>query len=228
LCAVACEGARGPAGADGEDGKKGDDGADGKKGDKGQDGAPGLTGPRGPMGLQGERGEQGAQGEQGPPGAELVDADGGVLYAPRAWIACNVALDLVDANTVAPGTDGITETSFSYRITVFANGDIDNQCAANLGTAESASGSAYFPAPTQGATTGACLASVDYPPAGGAGAAAGFWAFTVDADGPMTTYHDDASHPLNGDFYRFTEGNCNVLVDRDGQGWKQSTLADWF
>jgi hypothetical protein len=233
---VGCSGDPGPKGDPGDPGKQGERGDDGTKGANGAPGANGKDGAEGIDGTPGKDGARGPTGELGPAGPKGArgpaggsDEDSGTerpAYEPSVWIACNAALDIVSNGAL--GQDGIFETSFVYRATLFVGGDVDVQCTVGLGSVESASGGAYFPAPTNGAAQASCLADLDYPPIGGAGSTVGEWKFETTNSGPRVSYHDpDPGHPLNNDAYTFTESDCTLLGNRDGV-WRQSTIAAVF
>lgn len=156
-----------------------------------------------------------------------ADSDAGAGYEPRLWLSCNAVRDLVDANSGLPGTDSITETGASYRVVIYANHDVQTDCSVELGAAAADSDSNYYPAFTNGATTGSCLAYVDYPPTGAIGSAVGYWRFTVESSGPRATYNDEAAHPLDGYFLGFSESECRIARALDGR-WMPTTLADVF
>ncbi len=201
LVLLGCEGPAGAAGADG------DDGEDGERGPRGPAGDAGVEGPPGPQG----------------------DAAIGGWYYPIAWFACGGSYDLVDADQLIDspdviGEDGVEETGLSYTITLFSTGDVDVQCTAGLGRAESAAGAAYFPGDRAGAGDASCLAGVDYPPFG---STVGFWSFAIDGDGPSATYLDpDPGHPLDAEAVAFDDGDCTVLVTDESGAWEESSLAE--
>lgn len=192
-------------------------------GAQGKAGPTGAMGAMGTMGLQGEPGADGARGPAGPPGAS-ADAGDERGYGPGLWVACARSVDLIDANTVAPGQDGIKETFFSYRVTAYVGQDVNVQCEVALGSVETASSGGYFPAITTGATTAACSPSIDYPPTG---SNVGLWSFGIVAGVPRATYKDPDPGTLDGHAESFGESDCTVLKN-DDDGWSPSSLADAF
>lgn len=199
-------------------------------GDDGINGENGAMGARGPAGPRGESGQQGPAGNAGPMGAPGRDGKDAAAssYRPHAFVGCSVVLDLVASGGL--GMDGVTETYFDYSVIEFSNGDLSVACEAGLGAAESASDGSYYPVVVNGATTAACITSVDYPPyVTGPSGHVGEWIFRIGAAGPEATYRDDDSgHPLDGDTYRFIENDCNVWLMSDAGEWADAALSDVF
>jgi hypothetical protein len=164
-------------------------------------------------GADGQRGLNGAEGPRGPQGLPGAAAD---EYRPSVWIACTAAIDLL-------GGDGVGETHLTYQATAFSNDDLDVDCSASIGEAQSASGGGYFPAPVQGAQDGFCLAAADYPPSS---AEAGFWSFTV-APTPRATYVD-AGHPLDGTGHVFLSAECVAWKLNDSDVWESADISRLF
>ena len=83
-----CNGAEGPAGADGQDGAQGSPGMDGTDGQDGAQGPPGMNGTdgqdgaQGPPGLNGTDGQDGAQGPPGMNGSDGHDGTDGAQGPP--------------------------------------------------------------------------------------------------------------------------------------------------
>lgn len=185
-----------------------------------------CEGPRGPAGPPGEPGDRGPQGPAGEAGGGVA---AGAAYRPLFWIGCSFVADVVDGAALTIGEDGIAESSFAYRATLFSNGDVQVSCATSVGGAESAAGGGYFPAVTVGASNGSCLTGVDLPPFNLAAVEmAGFWTYSISADGPRVVYTDDAAHPANGMGFMFEENDCSVFVLDDGGEWSDSSLAEAF
>jgi hypothetical protein len=180
-------------------------GEDGRDGEDGEDGTQGAVGPAGPSGPQGAKGEPGD------------DAAG---YQPRFWASCDRTVDLVFS-------DGIEETLLDYTLIRFTNGDLDVSCLVGAGSAEQSSNQIYYPELTNGATSGACLTPLDYPPT--SDGTVGMWRFTSTAElGPRATYSDVSSHPLNNRQVPFTENDCHVYtMDAKGE-WSDSSLGEMF
>ena len=133
--------------------------------------------------CNGAAGAAGQPGPAGAPGPAGMNAPG-QGYQPTLSVLCAAEIDLVDgaANPTTPqiiGTDGIDESYFQYSIVVYANGDAQTTCSVALGSVETASGGAYYPATAQGAGFRHCQAVIDYPPYPAAGNAGGFWDFTI-------------------------------------------------
>jgi Collagen triple helix repeat (20 copies) len=228
----ALQGDQGEPGVMGENGAMGSPGATGAKGAMGSPGATGamgLPGAMGAIGLPGVIGAMGLPGDIGPTGDTGATGDPGPAgsYMPRAWVACDVTLDLLAA-TGLPGTDGVKETAFGYRVTAYTNHDAEVGCSAALGAKDSTSASDYYPGTTNGASSLTCLLSLDYPPAPASNGTAGSWKFRASTGGPTATYSDPDPNTLNGFKYTFVENDCNGLfVGSDGT-WQPASLADLF
>ena len=191
---------------------------------EGERGPSGVIGPRGPEGLQGP---VGGQGPAGPPGKDGMLPEGGT-YRPRYWVSCNASLDLISFNSTGQPqrlADGMSETLLVYNVLLYTNGDVEVSCTAGIGSAQSGTISDYFPAVTNGASTGLCIAPADYPPFG---TQAGFWQLQTSS-GPHAQYMD-ADNPLglNGFSHSFTESECNSDVLGDDGKWTHVTLSDVF
>jgi hypothetical protein len=228
LLMAACEGERGPAGRSGADGRDGEDGPPGEQGTMGAQGVMGLPGargaegPAGPAGPQGEPGADGARGADGPPGS--IAAGGGFSYRPSGFVGCVVLLDLLDGSGL--GEDGTADTAVEYAITAYSNDDVSVRCNATVG-AETAAFSAYYPAITNGAASGTCDATADYPPYPAGGGSPGFWRLQITDTGLSAVYFDaDLNHPLDGSAYDFIENDCSAFVmDLSGE-WHDAALTD--
>lgn len=162
-------------------------------------------------------------GERGPAGSS---------YRPVFWVYCNAAIDLLrlGATGAERGPDGVPETSLDYALVFYSNGDTEVQCKAGIGSAQNGSSSSYFPSPTRGAMTGACIADADIPTPGATTGEVGYWSFdVVTAACPRAAYNDvDNPLGLNGYSYKYSEKDCNAqMMDADGQ-WTKVTLADVF
>lgn len=165
-------------------------------------------------------GDRGPMGLQGPPGKD------GLAYRPDAYAACSLLLDLV-----APGdmlaTDGITETLVAYTFTRYDNDDLGVNCEAGLGSQESASGGLFFPSITPGASSGICVASVDYPPFTQVPGNVGAWHFEMVGVAIRATYRDDdAGHPLNGRSWSMGENDCHSFQMSAANQWRDAALSD--
>ena len=214
------------AGDDAEMGAQGAQGSQGSRGSMGDRGPAGERGPAGPEGPEGPQGLRGVAGPAGPAGPQGKDAAGGG-YRPTAWTGCTLALDLISINSGGLGTDGVTETLLTYTFTRYVNNDLDVDCTASLGSAESAPGGSFYPAPTKGANTGGCAAAVDYPPFPPAPSNVGTWNFEFSGTGIRATYKDDdAGHPLNGRSFTFGENDCHCYQMNDSLRWIDASLAD--
>ena len=145
-------------------------------------------------------------------------------YRPLLWLGCSRAIDLVNGAADGPGQDGIDESAFGYRVTVFNNADVDVQCHGVLGGHESASGGAYYPNAVGGAKDAGCTVGIDYPPYGGSGSNGGIWNFALGKSAPTVTYEDDDSHPMNGDIVSFAPADCTLLALSDDGTW---VPAEW-
>lgn len=179
------------------------------------DGLPGPTGQRGPAGPRGER------GPAGPTAAS---------YRPAAWVSCAAAIDLIatSASGLARAADGVAETSLSYTVMGYANDDVDVQCSAGIGTAQSGSSGMYYPAPTRGAMYATCFASADYPSTGG-GRDVGYWTFELDGN-ELRARYTDSDNPLGLDGYvhTFAESSCRAFVMVMDGSWLSVSVADVF
>jgi hypothetical protein len=206
----------------------------GAKGSTGPSGPEGPTGPVGPQGKAGPEGQTGSQGPAGPAGSTgtASSAAGSVAlepYEPSFWVGCAAALDIIgpDGNAQpSRTTDGLEETALAYTVLIYTNGDVEVQCSATIGTAQSGAGGGYLPSVTTGASTGGCLASADYPPTGTQG---GFYKFTA-TNGPSATYNDpDNPLGLNLFKYTFADADCNSNIFSGEAGeWTQTTLSAVF
>jgi hypothetical protein len=207
-CGDAAEGAMGIQGFSGPAGKNGRDGADGADGRPGKDGAEGPPGERGAMGLQ------------GAPGRDAVADE---LYRPLEWFGCVRLLDLIASN--GPGADGINETSLTYEMLRYSNGDVETSCTSGLGSAISASDHGHYPAVTMGARTGGCIASgTDYPQTTN-DLIAGLWEYGMSPQ-PHATYRDAAGHWLDGTTFTFVANDCHAYVADDKGIWQDASLND--
>lgn len=182
-------------------------------------------------GPEGARGPTGAAGPPGTPGAVGATGPAGSSYRPVFWVRCAAALDLirVGASGIERAADGLYETLLVYTLVIYNDGDVDVECSAAIGTEQSGTMSGYYPATTNGATTGSCIASADYPGGPSTQTAAGFWEFAIDAALPRATYVD-ADNPLglNGFRYSFTETDCQANMLGNNGKWTPVTLADVF
>lgn len=183
----------------------------------------GDIGPAGQMGARGNPGPPGERGPAGPPGNS---------YRPVYWVSCGQTLDLIrpGANGAnVRGADGLEETRLHYTLLSFNNGDLDASCSATLGAFEASGDAMYYPAITKGATTGTCLAPVDYMDVLAPSIESGFWQFSIDGGGPKAVYRDsDNPFALNGFDLLFRDSACAVaMAEADGK-WTPVTLADVF
>lgn len=178
-------------------------------------------GPPGPSGLEGRPGARGAEGPQGKPGSSG--------YRPVFWVSCGVTLDIIriTAAGLERAPDGLKETLLRYSLVVYSDGDVEVDCGAGIGTAQEGSASAYYPEPTQGASTGGCIASADF---GDTGPSAGFWSFDVATGSAPRAAYVDADNPvgLNGYSYKYSDSDCHAdMLGADGK-WTEVTLSDVF
>lgn len=172
-----------------------------------------------------EYGINGVDGKQGPPGK-----DGAVNgYRPRVWMSCTRLLDVIGSDA-GLGTDGTTETLLEYRLTAYApNGDVDVECEAGLGSAESSSSGAYYPDILAGSSNAFCVTAQDYPPFRFDPGNVGAWTFETSEDGPTATYgDDDPGHPLNGYVVPFGDAHCKILVSGDDVMWREVAYSEAF
>jgi hypothetical protein len=201
----------------------GGEGAPGLMGAKGDRGPMGLEGPMGPMGLQGPAGPMGAIGA---PGKDAAGAASG--YRPLFWVQCDKAIDLISVQNgaLALTQDGLTETELEYVALVYTNHDVEVQCQAAIGSAQAGGSGHYYPSVVNGAQSGGCLASADYPSPNGLNA--GYFRFEViTGEGPRATYVDpDNPLGLDGHIERMTDANCKAdEMDASGS-WRQVLLSD--
>jgi hypothetical protein len=160
-------------------------------------------------------------GERGAPGPA------GSSYRPVFWVSCDAKLDIIRAGASGPerAPDGMAETGLEYTVVVYSNADLEVQCGANIGSAQSGASSEYYPAITKGASTGVCLVNADFPP----GPVVGYWSFAIEAALPHAAYVDpDNPLGLNGYSYSFSETDCHADMLGDNAKWTQVTLADVF
>lgn len=188
----------------------------------------GPAGPIGPMGAMGRNGLPGADGKDGAAGPTGPAGKDGGSWRPKGWFRCIATLDLLapGPNGSIRGTDGRAETALDYAVVKFTNGDVEVQCTAGIGSAQDGTGSAYYPAPVNGAKTRYCSAAADYidvmP-----GTEAGYYAFSSDSK-PRATYND-SDNPLGLDrnFYEFDErDDCTAGVMDSSGNWSDSSVAE--
>ena len=128
------------------------------------------------------------------------------------------------------GQDGIKESAFEYTLILYSNKAVQVSCSTSIGSAESAASSGYFPNTTNGAESGGCSTSTDYPPFGlQAHEQVGYWYYEIGATGPQLTYNDsDPGHPLDGEVIAFEENDCNAYRMSVEGDWTDTTLAEVF
>jgi hypothetical protein len=135
-----------------------------------------------------------------------------------------VLLDLVDASGL--GEDGVADTAVEYALTVYSNDDVAVRCNATLG-AEASAFSAYYPAITNGAASGTCDATADYPPYPPGGGSPGFWRLQIGDTGLSALHFDaDLNHPLDGSSYEFVENDCSAFVMDISGEWHDAAISD--
>lgn len=190
------------------------------------DPTPGAEGPTGQAGLRGPAGPMGERGEIGEPGKDAPSAS---AYRPLYWVACVATLDLIrsGASDLERGADGIGETALQHSLLLYTDHDVEVQCSAAIGRAQSSSLAIYYPSITVGAKSALCNVNADYP--AGTGNTVGYWSFSVENGGPQATYKDpDNPLDLDGYVYKFAESDCSSdTLDDDGV-WSRVTLSDVF
>jgi hypothetical protein len=151
------------------------------------------------------------------------------VYRPMFWVSCSAVLDIISTSSGSPvpGQDGLGESHLGYTVTLYTTRDVDVSCTSEAGP-NMGSGSNFYPAIVKGAQSGGCVAATDLPPIPSGVSETGFWDFTIEQGGPVATYMDDASHPLNGYRHVFTQAECNANKLSDDLTWTQVTLADVF
>lgn len=190
------------------------------------DPTPGAEGPTGQTGLRGPAGPMGERGETGAPGKDATPAS---AYRPLYWVACIATLDLIKGvdSDLQRGADGVGETSLQHSLLLYNDHDVEVQCSAAIGRAQSSAQASYYPSITVGAKSALCVVDADYP--GGTGNTVGYWSFSVENGGPQTQYKDpDNPLGLDGYVYKFAETDCNSNTLDDDGVWSHVTLSDVF